>query len=213
MKILSVNVARPKEVHYAGRVVRTGIFKEPVAGRVGVTRLNVSGDEQADLTVHGGPDKAVYAYTSENYSHWERELARDLPFGQFGENLTVEGMPETEVAIGDVFRMGSAVLQVSQPRAPCFKLGMKMGSPRFLKQFLESGRTGFYLRVLEEGELGAGDVIETLSTDSRHVTVAEMIRLLYSPEKDPAAARRAMTIPTLSRGLRSSLREILSAAR
>jgi MOSC domain-containing protein YiiM len=205
MTILSVNVGRPREVLSGGRIVRTGVFKNPVAGRVRVNRTNLSGDEQADLSVHGGPHKAVYAYTSENYTFWERELARALPFGQFGENLTVEGMPETRVSIGDVFRMGSAVLQVTQPRAPCFKLGLKMGSPRFLRAFLESGRTGFYLRVLEEGEVGAGDTVEAVSTDPRQVTVLEMTRLLFSPENDLVAMRKALSIPTLSDGLRSSL--------
>lgn len=190
MRILSVNVGRPRELLYRGRTVRTGIFKSPVEGRLAINRLNLVGDEQADLSVHGGTDKAVYAYTSENYAYWEQELTRALPFGQFGENLTVEGMPETDVSIGDVFQMGSAVLQVSQPRTPCFKLGLKMGSPRFLKAFLESGRTGFYLRVLEEGEVGAGDDIEALSADPGHVTVLEMTRLLYSPPGDPTRARK-----------------------
>jgi len=210
MAVLSVNVARPREVLYRGRAVLTGIFKEPVAGRVRVGPLNLEGDEQADRRVHGGPDKAVYAYTRENYEAWERELDRALPFGQFGENLTVRGMPETRIHIGDLFRMGSAVLEVSEPRAPCFKLGLKMGSPRFLKPFLESGRTGFYLRVLEEGEVEAGDSIEALSIDPRRVTVLEMTRLLFSRENDPAGTEKALAIPTLSGGLRFSLEERLA---
>lgn len=190
MRILSVNVGRPTEFLYRGRAVRTAIFKSPVEGRLAIHRLNLVGDEQADLSVHGGPDKAVYAYTRENYTYWEQVLGATLPFGQFGENLTVEGMPETEISIGDIFRMGSAVLQVSQPRTPCFKLGLKMGSPQFLKTFLESGRTGFYLRVLEEGEVGAGDVIEALSADPGRVTVREMTRRLYSPRSDRTRGRK-----------------------
>lgn len=178
-RLLSVNVGRPRSVEHQGRTVRTAIFKEPVLLRVRVGRENVEGDRQADLRVHGGPDKAVYAYDLSAYEHWRRELGRELPFGQFGENLTVEGMPETEVRIGDVYRVGNARLQVSQPRSPCYKLAMRMGSPAFLRTFLESGRTGFYLRVLEEGDIGAGDAIELLSRDPAAVTVAEMTRLTY----------------------------------
>lgn len=179
MKLLSVNVARPKRVRHSGRAVRTSIFKEPVSGRVAVRRRNVEGDEQADLSVHGGPDKAVYAYDIGGYEHWCRELSRELPFGQFGENLTVEGMPETEVRIGDIYRVGTALLQVSAPRSPCFKLALKMGLPRFPRAFLASGRTGFYLRVLEEGEIGVGDAIELVSQDPRGVTVGQMTRFAY----------------------------------
>lgn len=179
MKLLSLNVGRPRSVESQGRTVRTSIFKEPVLRRAHVGRTNIEGDRQADLRVHGGPDKAVYAYDLSGYEHWRRELSRDLPFGQFGENLTVEGMPETEVQIDDVYRAGSALLQVSQPRSPCYKLAMRMEMPSFLKPFLESGRTGFYLRVLEEGDIGAGDAIELVSRDPAAVTVAEMTRLTY----------------------------------
>jgi MOSC domain-containing protein YiiM len=177
MKLLSVNVGRPRSVESHGRTVRTAIFKDPVLLRVHVGRTNIEGDRQADLRVHGGPDKAVYAYDLSGYAHWRKALARELPLGQFGENLTVEGMPETEVRIGDVYRVGGALLQVSQPRSPCYKLALRMEMPTFLKPFLESGRTGFYLRVLEEGEIGAGDAIELVSRDPDEVTVAEMTRL------------------------------------
>ena len=179
MKLLSVNVGTPRSIEHRGRTVRTAIFKEPVHVRVRVGRLNLEGDRQADLTVHGGPDKAVYAYDLSGYEHWRRELSRELPYGQFGENLTVEGMPETEVSIGDVYRIGTALLQVTQPRSPCGKLIMKMGLPHFAKDFLASGRTGFYLRVLEEGELNAGDAIELVSRDPKRVTVERMTRLTY----------------------------------
>jgi MOSC domain-containing protein YiiM len=179
MKLLSVNVGRPRSVESRGRTVRTAIFKEPVLFRVHVGLTNLDGDRQADLSVHGGPDKAVYAYDLSAYEHWRRALSRELPFGQFGENLTVEGMPETEVGIDDVYRVGGALLQVSQPRSPCYKLAMRMEMPSFLKLFLESGRTGFYLRVLEQGEIGAGDAIELVSRDPEAVTVERMTRLTY----------------------------------
>lgn len=179
MKLLSVQVGRPRTVEHRGRSVRTGIYKEPVLFRVRVGRLNVEGDRQADLSVHGGPDKAVYAYDLSGYAHWRASLGRELAFGQFGENLTVDGMPETEVRIGDAYRVGGALLQVSQPRAPCFKLAMKMELPQFPKVFLASGRTGFYLRVLEEGEIGAGDSIELVSRDPGAPTVLETTRETY----------------------------------
>jgi len=180
MKLISVNVSKPREVVARGRAVTTGIFKAPVAGRVRLGRLNLEGDGQADLRVHGGPDKAVYAYPFENYDYWKRELGRsDLAYGQFGENLTVEGMLEGEVYIGDVFKVGSALLQISQPRFPCYKLGIRMGSSGFPKRFLASGRSGFYLRVLEEGEVGAGDPIELARADPERLTVLEASRISF----------------------------------
>ena len=161
MKLLSVNVSQPKEVSYNGKRVKTGIFKEPVSGRTMMRRLNLDGDGQGDPTVHGGIHKAVYVYPIEHYHYWKRELSRDdLTYGKFGENLTVEGMLEDTVHIGDIFRIGEALVEVSQPRVPCFKLGMKMRDPQIVKPFLESERVGFYVRVLEEGEVGAGDTIE-----------------------------------------------------
>jgi MOSC domain-containing protein YiiM len=174
--VLSVNVGLPRSVPSRGRTVRTGIFKEPVLFRVQVGRLNLDGDRQADLRVHGGPDKAVYAYDLSGYAYWRQALSRELPFGQFGENLTVEGMPETEVRIGDAYRIGTALLQVSQPRSPCFKLAMKMEMPAFPPLFLAEGRTGFYFRVLEEGEIGAGDAITRESRDPGGSTVLEATR-------------------------------------
>ncbi len=164
MELLSVNVAQPKEVKYKGRDVETGIFKEPVEGCVMLRALNLYGDGQADLENHGGPFRAAYAYTYENYDYWrERLKLEDLPFGRFGENFTVTGMPEDVVQIGDVFSVGEAIVQVTQPRPPCFKLGIRMGMPHFPKLFLASGRIGFYIRVLQEGLVGAGDKIELLS--------------------------------------------------
>ncbi len=206
-RLLSVNVSRPKEVLYRGRRIRTGIFKQPVEGRVALRRENLDGDAQADLRVHGGPDKAVYLYTGENTRYWEAQLGRELPFGQFGENFSVEGMPEDRVHIGDIFRIGGASIEVSEPRAPCFKLGLKMGSPQFLKPFLESGRTGFYARVLEVGEVGAGDAITLVAADPRGIAVREMTRLLYARNAYPETTEKALRIRSLSAGLRLALQE------
>ncbi|MGH7543379.1 MAG: MOSC domain-containing protein [Gemmatimonadota bacterium] len=201
-RLLSVNVSLPKPVEHDGEVVWTGIFKEPVPGRVALRWLNLDGDRQADLSVHGGVDKAVYAYPVEHYDHWRRTLARELPFGQFGENFTVSGMLEAETSIGDVYRIGTALLQVTQPRTPCFKLGIKMGDRRFLKPFLASGRTGFYLRVLEEGGVGAGDPIELVRADPAGLTVAEVLRLGYVDTEDIEGASRAAAVEALSEGWR-----------
>jgi MOSC domain-containing protein YiiM len=180
MKLLSVNVSRPKDMTYRGKTVMTGIFKMPVPGRVMVRTLNVDGDQQADLTVHGGPDQAVYVYPHEHYAYWSHELNRDdFSFGQFGENFTTEGLLETEVRVGDVFRIGSALVQVTNPRIPCFKLMTKMNNFRLAEPFLASGRTGFYARVLEEGEVGAGDTIERVASEPSLLTIHEVIRRDY----------------------------------
>ena len=210
MRLASVNVALPRAVTYRGRRVWTGIYKEPVRGRVRAGFLNLEGDRQADLRVHGGRDKALYVYDRDNSRFWEERFGREMPPGQFGENLTVEGMKEDQVSIGDRSRIGTAVVEVSEPRAPCFKLGVKMGSPAFLKDFLESGRTGFYVRVIEEGEVGAGDVIGTVSRDPAGVTVLDATRLLFSRDVDVHVASRALEIASLSAGLRRSVSERLA---
>ena len=211
MKLISVNVSKPKSVTWQGRRVRTGIFKEPVAGRVRVERLNLEGDGQADLRVHGGEDKAVYAYPVEHYGPWRAELEREsLPFGQFGENLTVEGLLEDQVRIGDIYRVGTALWQVSQPRTPCFKLGIRMGSDAFPQRFLESGRSGFYLRVVEEGELEAGDPIRLKSREAIGLTVWDVCRLLYFEPADIPGMRHAAELPALSPGWRRQFRQRLS---
>jgi len=179
MKIVSVNVGLPREVEWKGRRVTTGIFKSPVEGRVRARFLNLDGDRQADLSVHGGRDKAVYAYPEEHYEHWCRELPGvDLPPGSFGENLTTRGLTETQVRIGDSFRIGSALLRVTQPRMPCSKLGMKFARDDMVKRFLESERSGFYLAVVEEGEVAAGDTIELVERVPHEVTVLEVTRRL-----------------------------------
>jgi MOSC domain-containing protein YiiM len=205
-RLLSVNVSLPKPVEHNGKTVWTGIFKEPIPGRVALRRLNLDGDRQADLTVHGGVDKAVYAYPVEHYDHWRRALGRELSvFGQFGENFTVSGMPESSTSIGNVYRVGTAVVQVTQPRTPCFKLGIRMGDRRFLRPFLASGRTGFYLRVLEEGEVGAGDDIELVRADPSDLTVAELLRVAYEDLDDLEGAKRAAAVQALSAGWREWL--------
>ncbi|MGE3138875.1 MAG: MOSC domain-containing protein [Thermoleophilia bacterium] len=179
MRILSVNVGLPAELTHGGRTVLTGIVKEPVGGRVAAGPTGLAGDGQADLTVHGGEDKAVYAYPLEHYAHWEVALGRDdLSPGRFGENLTVEGVTEDEVGIGDLLRTGDTLFEVSQPRIPCFKLGMRMGDPGFLKPFLRSGRVGFYLRVIEPGTVGAGDDLVRERTAEGSMTVREVAALL-----------------------------------
>lgn len=179
MRIISVNVGMPRPLPHPGGVVESGIVKEPVAGPVAVGALNLAGDGQADLSVHGGVDKAVYAYPHEHYAAWARELGRDdLTPGWFGENLTIDGVSEDEVAIGDAFRAGSALLEVSQPRIPCFKLAARMGDPAFAKPFLRSGRTGFYLRVIEEGTVEAGDPVVRERAATGSMSVREVAALL-----------------------------------
>ena len=213
MQLLSVNVSLPKEVTHERRSVSTGIFKEPVGGRIMVRTLNLDGDGQADLENHGGIYQAAYAYSVENYHHWQRELGqKDLTFGQFGENFTVEGMAEDDVHIGDVFRVGDALVEVTQPRTPCFKLGIKMGTPGFPKTFLASGRVGFYLRVLREGEVGAGDVFERVEECPERMSVREMSRLLFFEPQNLEGAKRALRIRALSPGWRNSFEERLSQA-
>lgn len=181
MKLVSVNVGVPRRVDWRGRQVRTAIWKAPVPGRVRVTRLGLEGDKQSDLRVHGGPDKAVYGYPSEHYEYWGRELpGMDLPWGAFGENLTTEGLLERGVRIGDRFRAGSAEFQVTDPRMPCYKLGVRFGRDDMVKRFLASGRSGFYLAVLREGEVAAGDPIELIARADREVTIADVVDRLRS---------------------------------
>jgi len=178
MRLLSVNVGLPREVLWRGRAVATGIWKAPVAGPVVLRTTNLDGDRQADLSVHGGPRKAVYVYPSEHYAHWRAELPEaDLAvWGAFGENFTTAGLLEEEVAIGDRFRVGTAEVQVTQPRMPCFKLGIKLGDPGMVERFLHSGRPGFYLSVLREGVVEAGDAFELLGPKDGGPTIAQVFR-------------------------------------
>lgn len=190
----------------------TGIYKDPVEGRVRARRTNLDGDGQADLSVHGGPEKAVYLYPSEHYPFWRRELElEELPWGSFGENLTAEGWWEDEVHVGDRFRIGTAEFAVTQPRMPCFKLAMKFDRDDVVETFLESGRPGFYLAVTQEGELGAGDAMERIHEDENGVTVVDVVRLYMDRhgESDPDLLRRAVAVEALSEGWREHFRKRL----
>jgi MOSC domain-containing protein YiiM len=191
MRVVSVNVGLPRVVRWNGREVTTGIFKNPVEGRIPLRRLNLAGDRQADLSVHGGAAKAVYAYPLEHYSFWREELGGELPLGAFGENLTVDGLPlEQDIAVGDRFRIGSAELVVTQPRLPCYKLGLRFGRRDMVKRFLASSRTGYYLAVDAEGYVGAGDRVETLARHPASIPVAEITRGLTPPSSRSAAPPR-----------------------
>lgn len=177
MKVLSVNVGLPRLVEYRGEPVSTGIYKEPVGGRVAVNEFNLEGDAQADLSVHGGYYKAVYLYPSEHYGFWRRELPEmDLPFGVFGENLTTTGLLETDANVGDRLRSGTAEFIVTQPRQPCFKLGIRFGRVDIIKRFARSGRSGFYLAIEKTGELGEGDEIEYISRETNQPSISEVVR-------------------------------------
>lgn len=198
MRIASVNVGRPREVIWKGMYVQTGIFKEPVAGPVAVGPLNLAGDEQADLTVHGGADKAVYAYPAEHYPYWRRELPEvNFVPGHFGENLTSEGLLENELCIGDCLRIGSALVMVTQPRLPCYKLALRFDRDDMIKRFISSGRSGLYFSVIEPGEVSAGSKIDMVSRDPNRVTVADILRLYLSHSPDPELIRRATSVSAL----------------
>jgi MOSC domain-containing protein YiiM len=210
MRLISINVGRPREVEWHGKVVRTSIFKEPVAGSVQVGRLNLDGDEQSDLSVHGGAEKAVYAYPSEHYSYWRDELPGvELPWGAFGENLTTEGLSEESLRIGDRLSIGSGEFLVTQPRLPCFKLAIRFGRPDIVKRFLRSGRTGFYLAVLQEGSSSPGDPIRVFSEEEPGVTVAEIARLYTADEAEQDSLRRASEVTALPESWREYFRNRL----
>ena len=213
MKLLSVNVSMPTTVPYRGEMMTTGIYKQPVHGRVMLHRLNLDGDGQADLNAHGGPHKAVYVYSHDHYAYWQRELARDdFTAGQFGENLTVEGMLEDEVYIGDTYRIGDALVEVTQPRVPCYKLAHKMGERGFVKTFMQAERVGFYLKVLEEGTVGAADAIERVAVGPEQMSVRHIFHLLYFDKNNVAEAKRALRVPALAPGWRGSFEEIVASA-
>lgn len=207
MRILSVQVGRPRDVAWRGKTVRTSIFKRPAEGAVRVGAENLEGDGQADLTVHGGRDKAVYAYPSEHYALWRRELGEaSLDPGAFGENLTTEGLFETGVCIGDRLRCGTAELVVTQPRIPCFKLGVRFGRPEIVKLFLRSGRSGFYLAVAREGELRAGDPVELAPAEGDRVSIAEANDLYRAETPDRERVARLIAVPALSEAWRDHFR-------
>ena len=210
-KIISVNVGLPRTVMSNGDPVSTGIFKEPVAGRVMLRTLNLDGDRQADLSVHGGPSKAVYAYPSEHYDYWTHEFPEmKLPWGMFGENFTTAGLLETELNVGDKFRVGSAIVMATEPRMPCYKLGIRFGRSDIIKRFLASERTGFYFAVLQEGEVGVGDPMELIEKSQDSVRLSD-ITALYTREKhNVGLLRRAIEVATLPESWKDYFRQRLA---
>ncbi len=213
MKIVSLNTGLPREVTWHGRSVTTGIYKQPVEGRVALRTLNLDGDRQADLTVHGGVYKAVYCYPLAHYDYWARELPhRDLPMAIFGENFTTDGLMEDLVCLGDKFSAGSAEVVVTQPRLPCYKLGIRFESDDMVRRFLASGRTGFYLAVTREGEVGAGDEIKVIARDPNAVPVSEITRLYIAKRwdaDDVASLQRTLRVAALPESWKEYFRERL----
>ena len=202
-KILSINVSLPKEIDFEGQMVTTGIFKEPIEGRIMLRTLNLDGDKQADLTVHGGPDKAVYAYPIEHYEFWRKVYPNmEMPNGMFGENFTIGGLMENEVSVGDAFEIGSSKVIATQPRMPCYKLGVKFGRMDVLKKFLASGRSGIYFKVLEEGEVGPGDSIIKIKKDTNRVAISDVVRLYAIDREDISTMQRAVKVEALPEGWR-----------
>jgi MOSC domain-containing protein YiiM len=196
--MISLNVARPRLTVYRGETINTGIFKKPVSGRIALRTLNLDGDQQADLTVHGGPYKAVYAYPSEHYEHWQRQLpGMDLPWGTFGENFTTVGLSEDELHVGDRFRIGSSTLMVRQPRMPCYKLTARFQRDDVIERFLSSGRSGVYFSVEEEGEVGNGDSFDLISQNQDGITIAEMNRLFVREKYNHDLLQKAIATAPL----------------
>jgi MOSC domain-containing protein YiiM len=216
MKIESLNVGMPRDVMWHGRAVTTGIYKSPVNGRIALRTLNLDGDGQADLSVHGGEYKAVYCYPLEHYDYWKKELpGRDLPMGMFGENFTSDEMLEDSVHLGDRFSVGSAEVVVTQPRLPCYKLGVRFQSDDMVRRFLVSGRTGFYLAVTREGEVAAGDEIKVISREGNAVPVPEITRLYVAKrydDNDVKSVRRALRVAALPDSWKEYFRERLQRA-
>lgn len=213
VKLLSLNVARPRLIVYKGETINTGIFKEPVSGRVPLRRLNLDGDRQADLSVHGGPYKAAYAYPSEHYAFWRVELpGTELPWGSFGENFTTEGIDEDQLHVGDRFQIGSATVMVRQPRNPCYKLVAKFQRDDMIERFLASGRSGFYFSVEQEGEVGAGDSVELLSRDKKGITIGEMNRLFVRDIYNRELLQKAIATAALPDSWRDYFRPRLERA-
>lgn len=212
-RLLSVNVSQPKEIIYKGKTISTGIFKEPVTGRVKVNKLNLEGDGQADLISHGGIFRAVYVYSYDNYASWAKDLNRnDFRFGQFGENFTVEGMSDSEIHVGDRYKIGSALFEVTQPRVPCYKLAIKMGEEGFYNRILSSGRLGFYFRVMEEGEVGADDNIEKVFEDPIAMTIDEINSLMYFDKDNYDGIEKALKVKALSPGWKTTFEDRLAKA-
>ncbi|PZE21184.1 MOSC domain-containing protein [Paenibacillus xerothermodurans] len=211
MQLLSINVSKPLPVNYQGRTLNTGIFKLPVAGKVWLSELNLADDGQADLIHHGGADKAVCVYSVEHYPFWEEKLQRKLVYGAFGENFTVSGLAEAEIHVGDVYAVGEAVVQVSQPRQPCFKLGYKHQAPALPEQIQSTGYTGFYFRVLKPGYATAGEIIRLVERHPGGVTIADAHRLRNTDVRDIKAIRELLSVDALSDSWRKSFERKLNA--
>ena len=209
-RLLSVNVGLPRDVTWNGKTVRTSVWKSPVDGRRMVRKLNIDGDAQADLAGHGGEQRAVFVYQMDSYHYWERLLGRnDFTFGQFGENFTVEGLPDNEVCIGDRYRIGGAEFEVTQPRVTCYRVGIRMNEPRMPALLVAHHRPGFYFRVLQEGEVGAGDDIVKIADGPERISVADIDALLYLPGHSREQLQRALRIPALSKGWQGSFQAML----
>jgi MOSC domain-containing protein YiiM len=212
VRVLSVSVGQPREVVAGDRVVRTSIFKSPVTGRIPIHDHNLTGDAQSDLSVHGGPSKAIYAYPHEHYAFWREQLPGvNLQPAHFGENLTIEGLLERDVHLGDRLAIGSAQLVVTQPRLPCYKLGIRFGRDDMVKRFLASGRTGFYLSVAVEGDIGAGDTIDIIERHPAAVSIPELLSMYLKEGASSARLREAIAIPALSDSWRRDLQKQLAA--
>ena len=213
-RLLSVNVGLPRDIEWQGKIVRTAVWKTPVQGRRMTLRLNVDGDGQGDLAGHGGEHRAVFVYQIESYRYWQNQLGRsDFAYGQFGENFTVEGLADTEVCIGDHYRIGAGLFEVTQPRVTCYRVGIRMNEPQMAALLVSHGRPGFYFRVLDEGEVGAGDEIAKVKAGPEQMTVAEINGLLYLPGHPASGLERALRIPALSAGWKASLEALLDRER
>jgi MOSC domain-containing protein YiiM len=211
-RLLSVNVGLPRDIAWKGRTVHTGVWKNPVTGRCRAGRLNLEGDGQGDLAGHGGEHRAVFVYQIESYRYWQEQLKRsDFVYGQFGENFTIEALPDDAVCIGDRFQIGTALFEVTQPRVTCFRVGIRMNDPRMAALLTSSGRPGFYFRVLREGEVAAGDEIVKVGEAAERMTVAEINALLYLPPHQRDRLERAVRIPALSSGWRGSFEALLQS--
>jgi len=212
MKLVSVNVGLPRLLAWKGSNFETGIFKNPVSGRVLLRATNLDGDRQADLSVHGGPNKAAYGYPAEHYPYWRKQLAQqELPWGAFGENFTTEGLLETDVSIGDRYRVGSAVVMIRTPRLPCFKLAAKFQRDDMIERFLHSGRSGFYFSVVEEGEVGAGDQFEFVGSETPNLTIAELYSLYALPSPGLSLLQSAVRVKILPESWRERFQAQIAA--
>ena len=212
-RLRSLNVGCPREVEWEGRTVRTAIWKEPLEGPRMVRRINIDGDDQADRVAHGGEHRAVFVYQIESYRYWERELGRDdFTYGQFGENFTVEGLADEDVCVGDRYRIGGALFEVTQPRVTCYRVAIRMDEPAMPALLVAHHRPGFYLRVLEEGPVQAGDAIVKVADGPERLTIAQVDALLYLPQRSRQLLRRALRVPALSEGWQESFRDLLAKA-